>query len=89
MNPHNADAYYNYAIHLFDHGELAAALDNLNLAIELRPTYHWAWEAKARLLIKMNRISKARDCFIRALELDPFNEELREALRRVEGNKSN
>ena len=86
MNPHLPGAYYNYALCLFKHNEVETALDNLNLAIELRPTYHWAWAAKARLLLKMNRVPEARDCFTHAVELDPYNLELRKEKDNVAGN---
>jgi tetratricopeptide (TPR) repeat protein len=78
MNPHNQLAYYNYALFLFNRGEVESALSNLDFALEVDPELSFAWSAKARLLARsFSRYEEALDCFDHAIKLDPYNAALR------------
>jgi tetratricopeptide (TPR) repeat protein len=59
------------AVEEIEAGELVAAIDRLDLAIEVDPEYWVAWYQKGRALGLLEQFPESRDALLRAAELNP------------------
>jgi len=67
----NAFAYYDLGCYLEDMGQVAAAMDNYRMAIQLRPTYAKPLNNIGKILADEGHLDGAIDYYSRALHLDP------------------
>ena len=51
---------------------LALALENINKALKLKPSFYDALIQKGMILISLNRIEESLDCFFQAERINPF-----------------
>ncbi len=72
VQPH-PETHFNLAAAYLGTGDYPNAETQIDAAIEMRPYMPAAWKYKAKLLVARNEPEKARDAFVRALQLQPFD----------------
>lgn len=66
--------YYNLGTELSELGFLESSISALNRAIELKPSYGWAWNNRGAVYLNMGMYSAAQTDFEMATKLLPGNE---------------
>jgi len=85
-SPHNGRGLMNYGLTQMSKGEIRTALDYFERALSIRPTtrpWRSIWESPT----KLNRTSKPRPTFRRAIELAPGDAQDAFLLRPLAGGK--
>ncbi len=65
-SPGNADTIYRLGSIFILHGEYGEALNCFSGCCKLKPFNHEYWEMKAEMLVKLDQISAACECFLKA-----------------------
>jgi predicted CXXCH cytochrome family protein len=72
LQPH-PEGHFNLAAAYLGAEDNRRAEEQIDAAIQLRPTMSEAWKYKARLLAARGEQSSARDAFVRVLQLEPLD----------------
>ncbi len=84
----DASKYFYEGLDLFATGNKSGALESLNRATNLSPSYRKAFVWAGRISQDLGNPNLASRYWSRALELNPFDNEAQEALARAEGQKT-
>lgn len=76
MNPKNDQAAYSFALFLQDLKEYNLAIELLNHAISKNPNHAKYYIRRGYLYLEINEQEKAVDDYLKAVELDPKNEDI-------------
>jgi anti-anti-sigma factor len=88
LQPDYADARYQLGKVYFQVGDLAAAEEELKVAVELNPNYLEAILLLAKVYIKQGQMDKSEDLIRRALEINPTHFEALLMLGELTGNEN-
>lgn len=83
ISPNVATYHYNLGKYYASARAFPQAEKYYNAALELGPYIYYFWSAKAQMHLQAGNEAKARECFSKALELNPTDFESREELRKL------
>jgi tetratricopeptide (TPR) repeat protein len=85
--PGFAEAYNQRAIARFFRGDLAASVDDCKLVLERNPYHFGALGGMGQGLLRLGRRTEAIKTYRRALEIQPYNDGIRELIAELEAER--